>query len=124
VTRVWDTDDAQHGRVNAARDAAPIEKYRSSSQQRILRVLIALAGHEITGLTPGDVARAAEVTPSNATRDLNNLAIAGLAEQIQSDGRWRLGPKLIQIALSHTQGMDRASGRLAEVKQRYSREPK
>ena len=44
--------------------------YYCESQQRILRVLMCLFGHEIDGLTPGQVAKMAEITASKATRDL------------------------------------------------------
>lgn len=99
------------------------EKYEVAGQQRILNVLIRLAGHEVNGLTPGEVAQAAGTRPANATRDLANLAIAGLAEQIPETKRWRLAPKLIQIALAYTAAMQRAENKLSETKQRFSRDP-
>ncbi len=100
------------------------DKYRSSTQQRILLCLTRLAGHEVNGMTPGELARVARITPANATKDLANLAIAGLAEQMPDTGRWRLGPKIIQMALAHMQGIERAKGKLNETEQRYSRAPR
>lgn len=99
------------------------EKYRSSSQQRVLQVLLALAGNEFHGVTPGELAKATRSTASNMTRDLANLSLAGLAEEIPDTGRWRLGPKMVQLALAHLRHMDDIERRHNEVRQRYSREP-
>lgn len=100
-----------------------MEKYRSQSQQRVLQVLISLAGNEFNGVTPGALAKAVDTTASNITRDLANLSLAGLAEEIPDSGLWRLGPKVVQIALAHLQHMDDVDRRHDEVKQRYSRTP-
>lgn len=99
------------------------EKYRSSTQQRVLQVLLALAGNEFGGVTPGELARATRSTASNMTRDLANLSLAGLAEEIPDTGRWRLGPKMVQLALAHLRHMDDIERRHNEVRQRYSRDP-
>lgn len=100
------------------------EAYRSTSQQRILRVLQALAGNEFAGVTPGELARAAKCTASNITRDLANLQLAGMAEEIPGTGRWRLGPKVVQLALAHMRHLDDIERRHSEVRQRYSRDPR
>ena len=89
------------------------------------RYFTTLAGHEMDGLRPGQIAIGVKVSPATVTRDLRALQDAGFVEQIPTmQDRWRLGPKLIQIALAHTSALDRASSKLAEVTQRYSREPK
>lgn len=96
--------------------------YTSASQQRILKLLVALAGNEFTGLLPSELARGIKTSASNVTRDLNNLKTAGLAEEIpDADGRWRLGPKVVQIAIAHLNCRDRAQSRMDELNQRYSR---
>lgn len=96
--------------------------YTSSSQQRILRLLIALGGNEFTGLLPSELARGTKTSASNVTRDLQNLKAAGLAEEIpDTNGRWRLGPKIVQIAIAHLNCRDRAKSRIDELNQRYSR---
>ena len=96
--------------------------YDNGSQQRILRAVAILAGNEFHGVAPGELAKALDISPSIATRDLHNLKETGFAEQIQETGRWRLGPKLIQISLSFSSGLQRAESRLNEIKNRYSRE--
>ncbi|NMG29332.1 helix-turn-helix domain-containing protein [Aromatoleum evansii] len=98
------------------------ENYDSPAQQRILRALLVLAGNEFQGLAPGELAKALGVNPSTATRDLHNLREVGFAEQIQETGRWRLGPKPIQLSLAFSTALTRARSRLDEITNRYSRE--
>lgn len=97
--------------------------YDNASQQRILRLITMLAGHELNGLAPKDMADALKVSAGTITRDIHNLRECGLAEVIQTTGRIRLGPKVVQIAISHMTAIDRAAAELAEIKNRYSREP-
>lgn len=97
--------------------------YDSPAQQRILRALTILAGHEFMGVTPSEYARAMGVNPSTATRDFHNLREAGFAEEIPGTGRWRLGPRPVQISVAFASSLMVAESRLAEIKQRYSREP-
>lgn len=97
--------------------------YINASQQRLLKVIVLLAGNEFSGLAPSDLAKALSTNPSNITRDLANLKEAGLAEQMTDTGRWRLGPKVIQIAVAFTEHVSRSSDRLAELQQRYTRQP-
>lgn len=61
-------------------------KHWNMAQQRVLRTLLALAEHGATGLTTGKIAKLVGTIPSNATRDLANLRIAGLARH--ADDRW------------------------------------
>lgn len=96
-------------------------KYIVSSQQRVLQTLVALAGHELEGLAPGEVARAVRTTASNTTRDLANLREAGLAEPMDT-GRWRLSPRAAQIGLSVLKSLDDAQRRVAEISNRYTRD--
>lgn len=97
-----------------------IEQYINGSQQRLLQVLQRLAGHEVTGVAQADLADALKVNTTNVYRDLVNLKHAGLAEQMES-GRWRLGPRLAQIALALLEHLDSAQRRIDEVRQRYTR---
>ncbi len=97
------------------------DKYISDSQQRILGLLLTLAGNEIDGLAPGQLATLNSCSPSQVTRDLANLKHAGWAEQITTTGRWRLGPQVVQIATRHMTALERAKTRLEEVQSRYSR---
>lgn len=96
--------------------------YTNDGQQRILRLVKLLAGNEITGMAPSDIARQQECSASVVTRDLANLREAGFAEQVpDSGGRWRLAPTVVQIAVAHMTALERAETRLTEVRNRYSR---
>lgn len=97
------------------------ERYISEQQQRLLRLIRALAGREVDGLAPGELAKLAECSASQVTRDLANLKHIGWAEQLPGTGRWRLGPEIVQIAMRHMTALDRARNRLAEVQNRFSR---
>ena len=101
--------------------AADVDKYISDAQQRIVGLVCALAGNEMEGLAPGQLAKLVARLPSQVTRDLANLKHAGWAEQITTTGRWRLGPAPVQIALRHMTALGRAQTRLDEVTQRFSR---
>lgn len=95
--------------------------YTHEGQQRILRLINLLAGNEINGLAPADIARQQNCSASMVTRDLDNLRKAGFAEQVPENMRWRLSPEVIQIATKHMVALDRAEGRLIETKSRYGR---
>jgi DNA-binding IclR family transcriptional regulator len=95
--------------------------YTNDAQQRVMRAVLVLAGHEVHGLAPAQIARDMQVSPSVVTRDMANLEAAGWAERVPATGNWRLGPAPVQVALRHMSAMDQAEGRLAEIRQRYSR---
>jgi len=95
--------------------------YTSASQQRILKVMLALFGHEIDGLPPGQVANVVGITASQATRDLDNLKTAGLAEQVPHNTQYRITPMLGQRALAILHTIDRAAQRVEETRSRYTR---
>ena len=95
--------------------------YTNDSQQRILRLALLMAGHEITGIAPSDIAAQQGCNASAVTRDLANLREAGWAEPVPETGRWRLTPQVVQMALAHLAALDRAETRLAETRNRYSR---
>lgn len=95
--------------------------YINAAQQRLLKAVLLLAGNELAGLAPSDLAKALDTNPSNVTRDLANLKEAGLAEQLPDTGRWRLGPKVVQIAVDFYTNLDRTQSRVDEIKQRYTR---
>lgn len=95
--------------------------YINAAQQRILQMLMCLAGHEIDGIAPGEMAKALRTSPSNVTRDLANLHEAGMAEEFQPN-RWRLTPRVVQVSLAAGAALAKAQNQLDEVRQRFSRE--
>lgn len=99
----------------------PMTTYTNEGQQRVLRLINTLAGHEITGRAPSDLARETNCTASTITRDLANLKEAGFAECVPETGYWRLSPQIVQISIRHMVALDRAVARLAEIRARFSR---
>ena len=97
--------------------------YDNASQERGYAVLLTLAGHEFAGLAPSEIAAAVNASRSRITSDLRVLQKMGLAEPILETGRWRLGPKLVQIAIAFSDQLNRARTKLDEITQRYTRMP-
>ncbi len=98
-------------------------KYTNSSQQRILRVVLALFDDAVHGVSPSTLARSVGTTLPNITRDLDNLVSAGLAERVEPDGRWRLTPRLPQQAIKVFTSIDRAERELEQARQRFTLAP-
>lgn len=95
--------------------------YTHEGQQRILRLLMTLSGHEITGLAPKQIADLQGCSASLVTRDLANLAEAGFAEQVPGAPQWRLAPALVQISVKLAVSLDRAQGQLDDLRNRFTR---
>lgn len=95
--------------------------YTNEGQQRILKLVMLLAGHEVNGITPSQIAVNQGCSASLVTRDLANLQTAGFAEQVPDTGYWRLAPPMVQISIRHGTALTRAQARLDEVQQRFSR---
>ena len=66
-----------------------MEKYECDAQQRLLKVIDALVGHEVDGVSAKDIAARTGTSSATAFRDLSNLQLGGWAEQLE-DGGWRL----------------------------------
>lgn len=97
--------------------------YTNEAQQRILKMVLALFGDAINGYTPGALAKALGCASSMVTRDLDNLAKAGLVKLDEESGTWCLTPRLPQQAIKVWTAIDRAERRIEESKQRFSRNP-
>lgn len=95
--------------------------YTNAAQQRLLQLVDLLAGHELLGLAPAEIAKAMDVGASTVTRDLDNLRTAGWCEQTPQGGRWRLTPHVVQISLRHATALTAGQQNLNDVVQRYSR---
>ena len=97
------------------------DRYINAAQQRVLAIVFRLAGHEIEGIAPSELAAAIRTSASNITRDLANLREAGFAEPLDT-GRWRLTPRVVQISLAAGAAFQRAQQTLDEARQRFSRD--
>ncbi|WP_113632184.1 helix-turn-helix domain-containing protein [Pectobacterium peruviense] len=89
----------------------------SSSGARILRVLKALRGHTLNGVSNSDLAKALDESPANINRALNTLIEEGMAIKLEN-GRFALGMQILQIAVAHSNEMSRAQERINEINQR------
>ena len=98
-------------------------RYYSESRQRMLRIMLALAGREFEGAANGELAKDLSISASNVTHDLHNLMYAGLAEEIPDTGRWRLTPRLSQIGLAMLDNVNKTQRKVDEIQQRYTRKP-
>ena len=84
---------------------------------RTLRVLFALKGHTLNGLSNNDISKALGESPSTINRILNTLITEGAATKLDN-GRYTLGIKVLQLAQSHANEMSAAQNRIDEINQR------
>lgn len=76
-----------------------INKYVSEPQQKLLTVLKFLAGHEIKGVSPSEIAEQCKVSSSAVTRILANLQIAKIVEPLPSNqANYRLTVWFVQLS--------------------------
>lgn len=79
-----------------------------------------LAGHEVLGLAPGEIAKGLDVPPSWVSVNLPGLATTGFVEQVAGTNRWRLGVAFVRIAFTVSTNLNAAKRQLDEVSQRYA----
>ncbi|EHN5173282.1 helix-turn-helix domain-containing protein [Salmonella enterica] len=89
----------------------------SLSLRRGLRILKALKGHSLNGLSNQELARALNESPANITRTLSALVLEGMAQRLES-GRYAPGMQLLYIAQSFSNEMAAGQARIAELNQR------
>lgn len=94
----------------------------NAAQLRLLLVIEALAGNEVFGLRLTDICNTLKAGAPTVLRDLQALEAAGWTQQME-DGKWRLAAKPIQVLTNFTWGLQNATDKLNEVKQRYTRLP-
>lgn len=91
----------------------------SSSTQRALRVLKALRGHTINGISNSQLAATLQESPTNITRALQDLITEGFVIKLDN-GLFALSVSCLQIAVAHSEEMERAISRINELKQRVA----
>ena len=79
-----------------------------------------LAGHEVLGLAPGEIATGLGVPPSWCSRNLPALATTGFVEQVAGTNRWRLGVAFVRIAFTVSTNLNNARAQLDETARCYS----
>ncbi len=78
-----------------------------------------LAGHEVLGLAPGEIAKGLSVGASWVSVNLPALAATGFVERVGDTNRWRLGVAFVRIAFTVSSNLHQAKRQLDEVSQRY-----
>lgn len=91
----------------------------SGSGIRVLRVLKALRGHTVTGLSNSELAQALGESPANINRCLNTLIAEGLAVKLEN-GRFAHSIQMLQIAQAHAEHMMRLQDRMQEMNRRIA----
>ena len=79
-----------------------------------------LAGHEVLGLAPGEIAKGLGVPASWVSQNLPALATTGYVEQVAGTNRWRLGVQFVRIALTVSTNLNKAKQQLDDISARYS----
>ena len=80
-----------------------------------------LAGHEVLGLAPGEIAKGLGVPPSLVSQNLPALeAETGFVERVEGTNRWRLSVPFVRIATTVEVNLNAAKERLVATGKRYS----
>jgi len=79
-----------------------------------------LAGKELMGLAPGEIAAGIGVAPSWVSQTLPALAETGFVERVEGTNRWRLGVVFVRIANTVAINLAASQRRLDEVQRRYA----
>jgi DNA-binding IclR family transcriptional regulator len=87
------------------------------SGARLLRVISALKGQTLNGLSNTDLAKHLGESPATVNRCLNTLIAENFAMKLDN-GRYALSVRMLQIAQAHADEMARAQGRINELNQR------
>lgn len=96
--------------------------YENLAQQRILKTLLILFGHEVDGLSPSQIAKSIDSAPSVVTRDIYNMIEVGVVERLAHNDNLRITPRVGQKALAILTNIERATTRLEDTRNRYTRE--
>ena len=95
-----------------------MERYECDAQQRLLKVIDALVGHEVDGVSAKDIAARTGTSSATAFRDLSNLQLGGWAEQLE-DGGWRLSVNAAKMLRRINDGINSALSRVNSARRSY-----
>lgn len=80
-----------------------------------------LAGHELLGLAPGEIAKGLGVSPAWVSLNLPALAATtAFVEQVEGTNRWRLGVRFVRIAITVGTNLNKNKQHLDDLTQRYA----
>ena len=89
--------------------------------RKTCELLRLLAGHEVLGLAPGEIAKGLDVSAPWVSRTLPALeAETGFVERVEGTNRWRLGVPLVRIATTVATNLNAAKRQLDDISARYS----
>ena len=91
----------------------------STSGSRALRVLKALKGYTLTGLSNGDIAKMINESPVNVTRSLQTLIEEGLVIKLDN-GLFAHSVQMLQIAQAHAVHISKMQDQINEINQRIT----
>ena len=89
------------------------------SAEKVLKVLKALQGHSLKGISNKEIAQQLGEAESQVSRALQTLCEQGFAVK-GDDGLYTIGTTLVRFAKAHVNEVERAKARIAEVEQRTS----
>ena len=89
----------------------------STSAKRTLKILKALKGHTLNGLSNSELASGLNETPSNITRAIDTLVTEGLVTKLET-GRFALSIQALQIAIAHAEEINKKNNQIIELNQR------
>jgi len=88
------------------------ENRPTESALKVLAVLDVLFRNFVHGFSPGELADSTGFSPSDITRYVKTLEVAGFAERIPETGRIRPSHRLAQRAVQIMQSLDSAKERI------------
>ncbi|MDF7669861.1 IclR family transcriptional regulator [Orbaceae bacterium ESL0721] len=91
----------------------------STSATRTLRVLKALKGYTLTGLSNGDIAKMTNDSAVNVTRALQVLIEEGLVIKLDN-GLFAHSVQMLQIAQAHAIHIAKMQDQITEINQRIT----
>lgn len=95
------------------------QKMASVKGCRLLKVLKALKGQAVTGISNKDIADVLGLSPVDVSRDLEDLIEEGLAIKLDN-GRFAHSVQMIQIAQAYATQIARIQGQITEMNQRIA----
>lgn len=97
-----------------------MNKEKINSATRALRIIKALKGRTLTGLSNKELAEALNESPVNITRALKVLIEEGMVEKSEETGRFSLSILTLRIAETHRRETEKMQARMMEMDQRVS----
>ena len=91
----------------------------NDSARRALRVLKALRGHTLAGLSNTELAKALGESPANITRYMDTLIESGFATRLDT-GRFAPSIGFLQYAMATAEELQRAQARITEIQARIT----